>query len=122
MRRLLATLLLACFSLALWPVALFADDEANLPACCKKNGKHKCAMSTMDDDAGPLFKSERCPDFPNCLPSVSGELDATPVTQSSTSELVVQSPAPETQADTQYRISCERSRQKRGPPSFLPYL
>jgi hypothetical protein len=66
LRRALATLLTALFGFALiWPL-LAANPSPELPSCCRRDGKHRCAM---DADAGasqsgiPAFSS-RCSLFP----------------------------------------------------------
>jgi hypothetical protein len=65
-RRLLADLVLLVI---LWgyvaPAALGAT-EADLPACCRGNGKHHCAMASMANRGGgtaPVFRanSPQCP-------------------------------------------------------------
>ena len=65
MRRILANLVLL---MMLWgyvaPAALSAT-EADLPACCRGNGKHHCSMASMarGDDAVPAVRanSPQCP-------------------------------------------------------------
>ncbi len=68
MRRALATLLLALFSFSLIsPALLAADPEANLPACCRRDGKHHCAMMgamQSESPSGPALQTDRCPSFP----------------------------------------------------------
>jgi hypothetical protein len=123
-RRLSATLLLAAISFPLVALVALAsaDRDSSIPACCRKDGKHKCAMSEMSDEiSGSSFRvTSRCPMFPT-----SG---AAPVCSSSTGALVPSSDqvgeiaAPvnrSEQAELLYRISFNRSRQKRGPPSLF---
>jgi len=125
-RRLLASLVLAVISFTLAPLSLFASADDDLPACCRKDGKHKCAMSDMamaDDDAGgPTLRSaSRCPMFPVHPPSGIASVFALAPDQ--TTELsAVLFPACAEQAEALYRISFNRSRQKRGPPSSLQSL
>jgi hypothetical protein len=66
MRRLLANLVLL---VTLWgyvaPVAL-GTSEAELPACCRGNGKHHCSMAGMaqadgDDSRHVSVNSPSCP-------------------------------------------------------------
>jgi hypothetical protein len=71
MRRALATLLLALFSFSLIsPAVLASDPESNLPACCRRDGKHHCAMMgammamQSESPSGPALQTARCPSFP----------------------------------------------------------
>jgi hypothetical protein len=71
MRRALATLLLALFSFSLIsPAVLASDPESNLPACCRRDGKHRCAMMgammamQSESPSGPALQAARCPSFP----------------------------------------------------------
>lgn len=72
MRRLLATLLVSVFSFSLMAPLLLAGEDANLPACCRRGGAHRCAMMDMDQDEahGPssgaslVAHTLKCPYFP----------------------------------------------------------
>jgi hypothetical protein len=117
MRRLLAILLLAAFGLpAVAPLlALGQDADANLPLCCRRNGAHHCTMGTTQDSTAPAV-SARCPSFPQpsaVTPSltISALIATQPLLKLPLATLT--SPA---QAETQRRISRERSRHTRGPP------
>jgi hypothetical protein len=58
MYRLSAILLSAFFSFSLISPAVFAaDPDASLPACCRRDGKHHCAVPAD----GPTWKA-----LPNC--------------------------------------------------------
>jgi len=124
MQRAGAAFLVCIITFPLIGPALFADPEADLPACCRRNGKHHCAMMNMDPDppgSGPTARApvKRCPFFPKsslllprsgpALPSVS-----CPVYVASLAQLTV-----EAQAEAGYRIAIGRSHQKRGPPILL---
>jgi hypothetical protein len=52
MRRAIAISLMMLFSWTLIAPFYARDSGANLPACCRKNGKHHCAMHTIDQLAG----------------------------------------------------------------------
>lgn len=60
MRRVLASVLLLLFSLALASPLFASDPESNLPACCRRNGKHHCNMR-MGGDSGPGIQTAACP-------------------------------------------------------------
>ena len=70
MRRALAFLLAALFSFELIGPVLSASAAPELPACCRRNGKHHCAMANMGEPsampADPSVKTlqPRCPFFP----------------------------------------------------------
>jgi hypothetical protein len=118
MRRFLAILLLAAFGLpAVAPLlALGQDAEANLPLCCRRNGAHHCTMGMAQDSSTPAV-SARCASFPQpsaVAPSLTfTALIATQPLLKLPSAMLT-APA---QAETQRRISRERCRHTRGPPS-----
>jgi hypothetical protein len=128
MRRVAAILLVSLFSFSLIAPALFADAQSNLPACCRRDGKHHCGMLAQDmadmaeaPPSGPAVDAlhAKCPFFPNgraVVPSPEGALLAAsqPGRVSIVRRIVV--PA---RAVAGYRISFNTSHQKRGPPSLL---
>jgi hypothetical protein len=62
MRRALALLLLAVIGSPLITPLLFASARADLPVCCRRDGKHHCAMGGMAGTASsqaPSLKSFR---------------------------------------------------------------
>ena len=65
MRRSLASLLLTLFSSSLITPFLSAHASPELPACCRRDGKHRCAImdAAMQSSSGPSLVS-RCPLFP----------------------------------------------------------
>lgn len=76
MRRGLSILLVLSFSLGPLTAALRADDDSRLPACCRRHGKHHCAMSedaaiALAQEASgstPVFRApSHCPYFPEYL-------------------------------------------------------
>jgi hypothetical protein len=118
-------LLIALFSFSLIGSAVFASPSGNLPECCRRDGKHHCAMMIAmandqeDSPSGSAFKSvpEKCPFYPKAgaLPSVSKTV--VPQPSQKLIAAVVSYPAVIAQAESRYRVSFSRSRQKRGPPS-----
>jgi hypothetical protein len=118
MRRLPAILLIAIFGFSVIGPVLVVDVSGNLPACCRRDGKHHCA-SIETSDAGLRAAGPRCAEFPK-----SGAFPLHPGTAlPGSSQLVfgaiLQYPAVIAQAAAGYRISFSRSRQKRGPPSLF---
>jgi hypothetical protein len=122
MRRALASLLLAVFSFPLIAPAVFADAESNLPECCRRGGKHHCAM-TMDDApvSGVSLKSirQRCPLYPSAPATFAGEYVAVLKSSVASCGALVSRPSVQAQTEARYRISFDRSSQKRGPPVVL---
>jgi hypothetical protein len=122
MRRALVTLLLALFGFSLIsPAVLASDPESNLPACCRRDGKHHCAMMAMQSGSpsGSTLQTARCSSFPS-----AGAIPATPaVSLPGLSQSVftgfftysVGFRATETVCLSSY----SRTGQKRGPPAKI---
>ena len=124
MRRVPAILLVFVFSFSLIGPALFVDAESNLPACCRRDGKHHCGMTDRDMAETPSSGAAvdalraKCPFFPSggaVLPQPGAALLA--ASQPAGISIVSQIAAP-AQAEAGYRISFNRFHQKRGPPSL----
>jgi hypothetical protein len=128
MRRPPAILLVFLFSFSLIAPALFVAAESDLPACCRRNGKHHCNMAGgMDGQdmadappSGPAADALRlkCPFYPNSatLPEIGPALL---VESRATGVSVVHQIADGAQAKDGYRISHLDSHQKRGPHALL---
>ncbi|MGC2638737.1 MAG: hypothetical protein WA294_16255 [Acidobacteriaceae bacterium] len=121
MRRALALLLLVGFSFPLIaPLFTSGPDEASLPACCRRNGKHHCAMyASMRVSSRYQTITARCPCYPFTgialmLPHAFVAYRAPAIArQAAVAAAVV------AEAEAGYRISADRTRQKRGPPALL---
>jgi hypothetical protein len=128
MRRLLSICLFAAILLPfLAPLlSMGAGAETLLPACCRRDGKHRCMgmMSSMsatpsaDGRQRAEAPREMCPYQQRALVTAHHELSSVPAAQESEVTLL-QQPAAPSQAECLFRISFDRSRQKRGPPSLL---
>jgi hypothetical protein len=120
-RRLLAISLLLLFSFLLVSPLLASDAvDARLPACCRRAGKHHCAM--LSDAGSQQGKSvsivaEKCPCSP-AIPAVFHLSAFAPPADDALFAGLVSHPAIHAQTEAQYRISFDRARQKRGPPSL----
>ena len=125
MRRGPAILLLFLFSFPLIGPALFVDAGSDLPACCRRDGKHHCGMMAQDmaetPSSGPVVSTfrTRCPFFPKggaILPQSGPALLAAtqPLCGALLCDMTVQA-----QAEAGYCVSLQCSHQKRGPPTFL---
>jgi len=122
MRRTLAMLLMALFSFSLIsPVVLASDPESNLPACCRRGGKHHCAMMAMQSESpsGPSVQTGGCPLFPSpgAIPagpavSLPGFFQAIFTGLLSYSDFL---PSTKTLCLSSY----SRAGQKRGPPASI---
>lgn len=122
MRRALASLLLALFSLPLIVPMLRADADSKMPACCRRAGQHHCsapAAATAQD--GPVADAvqPKCSNYPTTIASPGAWNAAILGNFASLSTSIVSYPSVEARAEGQYRISFSRSRQKRGPPTLL---
>ncbi|MDP9039491.1 MAG: hypothetical protein M3O02_09490 [Acidobacteriota bacterium] len=126
LRRLLSILLLAAFGLPFIAAALplAQSGDSRLPACCRRNGAHHCAMSALGDRSAipasseePAWKApaERCPYWP--APGVSSTPHHAPP-QPDAYGLAARfgSPIGTAQMVCRHRIACDRSTQRRGPP------
>jgi hypothetical protein len=124
MRRVPAMLLVFVFSFSLIAPALFSDAESNLPACCRRDGKHHCGVmadvaQTPQSGLAVDALRARCPLFPSggaVVPNPEAALLAAcqPAGIAISGQIAALA-----QADAGYRISFNRSHQKRGPPSLL---
>jgi hypothetical protein len=79
MRRGFSILLMLLFGLAPLAPALDGSDDAGLPACCRRNGAHHCAMNAraaammakMEAGSGPALSAPlTCPDFPGTASAI----------------------------------------------------
>jgi hypothetical protein len=117
-RRVLALALLGVFSFSLIPLQAFAaDDEAGLPACCRRNGKHHCAVPPGEGSSSdPAWQATRCISFPDgtsgrLLPE-TGVLDTPMVTGDALPICRADHQAVETVCPVLFRSLL----QERGPP------
>jgi hypothetical protein len=120
-RRLLAISLLALFALP-FALPLFGANaaEAELPVCCRRNGKHHCEMMReMAAQQGSSMSTvgERCP-YSFAPPAIVVPAVYAPSASASIFAGIVRHPAAAAQTEAQFRISFDRARQKRGPPNI----
>lgn len=121
MRRALSSILLAVFSFPLISPML-AGADSDLPACCRRDGKHHCAMTGMAEAASGIAIQAiqpKCPLFPKAgafapcfhtgLPGQAAQLNPPPVLLT----------AHRKTNQNLRRMADNRSAQKRGPPSHL---
>jgi len=121
MRRGVAILVALAFSWMLILPVFAASVESNLPACCRKDGKHHCMMkmeSRSASGASFVAADKKCPYFPNSTATTHVETFAPALSQAIFAG-IIQHPAVSPQTEAGYRASYLRSGQKRGPPSSL---
>jgi hypothetical protein len=131
LRRFGAAALLAVFSLVLLAPVAFASGEsvASLPICCRAHGKHQCMRGismTAAEASGPSAARfervpETCPFLPAMLLHAQNGDRFVPVFPGMLLPELLAHPAQLAQTEAKWRISFDRSRQKRGPPpTILP--
>jgi hypothetical protein len=126
MRRVLALILLAVFSFPLVTPVFAVNADSQLPACCRRDGKHRCAMLSMDlstdmETQGPAVQATRlkCPYYPATTGSPAKGNVAILKNSQAIFAWVAADPAVPALMEAQYRVDLSRSRQKRGPPAQL---
>jgi hypothetical protein len=122
MRRSIALSLVLLFSCLLMAPLFAPDGEANLPACCRRGGKHHCIMHGMmhigGKGTGFASVSQKCP----CLPESTGAVHTATCKPEAGQRFYAEilfHPARAPQTGARARISFYRSHQKRGPPTPL---
>jgi hypothetical protein len=119
-RRLLAISLLTLFAFPFaLPLFAKAATDSSLPFCCRRDGKHHCAGVNMSPSDGTSMRTvgEKC-SYSIAPPAILVLPSFTPSTGASIFAGIVQHPAAAPQVEAQKRISFDRSRQKRGPPTI----
>ena len=120
MTRFLASLLLVLFSFPLISPA-FADFDSNIPACCRRAGKHACELAGHRHTAsGPRIGIAHCAQFAGtrALPA-SAKLTGPALATSTYFVLRASQTTRQVQTQALYRISYSRTGQRRGPPVSL---
>ncbi len=123
MRRLLSITLLLLFSAPLIAplFALGGTPEANLPACCRKNGSHHCAMS--DEQIAALTRGDRLPaahSICSMFPTAAGLTYHSQLSFASPALFYAEAlshPVQHRQTEAWARVALAGARHKRGPPS-----
>ena len=118
MRRLLAILLLAAFGLPVVAplLAQGQDLESNLPACCRRNGAHHCALSIAAQNTNAPTIAARCPSFPQQV-AIATLTPAAFLPTHASIKLTTATNSASARADAQRRLSRERTHRTRGPPT-----
>jgi len=122
MRRAFAVTLVLVFSLPLIaPLLTSTPDDSQLPACCRRNGRHHCAMSMQMGNVPSRFRvvTERCPYSPFAHTPLLQPHPFISVSAPAASRQAVGPAAIVGAAEAGYRVSADRARHKRGPPGLL---
>jgi hypothetical protein len=115
LRRISTTLLLFVLAMPLLAPMFFSGAE-QLPACCRRNGAHHCAMMGMGAGSTQAQFQSKCPYGPVASAEYTSTTNAPPPVQAFFGE-VAHHPALFAQTQAGQRISAARSHQKRGPPA-----
>ena len=103
--------------------AFLADRGFDLPACCRRDGQHHCAMMDMlekERGAGPSWRSavRKCPMYPKSTQALFVGHWAALRHTAAAAGLIGKQQVSKAYTEVLYRISHSRTRQKRGPPSL----
>jgi len=94
--------------------------DSQLPACCRRDGRHHCGMTTSADPASQETsihqQSASCP-YRSALRFVRTFVPH-PAPSSAFYAGIIEHPAVHAQVNVQLVVSQVRSHQKRGPPSL----
>src|SRR3954454_15492387 len=120
MQRGVITALAFLFSwLLIAPLLASPSLFAAVPACCRKGGSHQCTMGSSDPGtSGSTLRTvgAKCPFRCNLITAASHFDFCAPGTGDSVYAGLLQHPAISPQTEANFRVSYDRSRQKRGPP------
>jgi hypothetical protein len=124
MQRWLSIFLVLVFGLGPLAAALPANDDARLPACCRRHGAHHCAMAMqMAALISQAAKGESaftapvtCPYFPGRPATPASMTSALAATSVGLPELLAQAHS-SAAARAAARLSQVRTRVGRGPPA-----
>jgi hypothetical protein len=122
-RRVLSFVLLLLFSLPLISplLALTVGSDANLPACCRRNGAHHCTRMTRPTASSGVTLSaipQHCPAFPAVVTQV--QHGNVPFNAASLIFAgIISHPVVKPQTQARARVALDRSCQKRGPPADI---
>jgi len=115
MRRALASLLLALFTVPVMVPILRATSAPSVRACCRLNGAHQCSMASTQESPSDSIRA-KCAYYASAV----GVPFASNVAMRNGSRAVFASllrqPAAPTRTVARRRVAFSRSRQKRGPP------
>jgi hypothetical protein len=123
--RAASVVLLAIFLLPLFTPFFNLGSESSLPACCRRDGKHQCAMSArfrqpvLSIHSGPIVRAltPTCPHRSRLLMPLVSRVLFVPSAQAFSAP-AVSYPKLNLETVRLIRLSEFRSHRKRGPPSL----
>jgi hypothetical protein len=122
MRRGLTIFLILFFGLGPLAAALASNDESRLPPCCRRHGKHHCAMAAMMAKAASgkanFSAPSTCSSYPGNAIPVTASTDALAAAPVSLALLLLQAPAPAALSDA-IRPAPLRNHAGRSPPASI---
>jgi hypothetical protein len=122
MRRTIALALTVILCWTLIAPIFGPGADANLPPCCRRNGKHHCMMRKMGqlsgNQKGFTSVTETCPCQPASICAVHSPVFK-PEAGSRFYSQAARRTAPAPRTEPQRRIAFLRSHPKRGPPAPL---
>lgn len=120
MQRGVATALAILFSWLLLVPVFATPALVNVPACCRKSGSHQCTMhssGTSGSERSIQTVQAKCPYAYGSSTRASHVDSYAPGIGESVYAGVIRHPAISPQTDARFRVSYDRSQQKRGPPA-----
>lgn len=120
MRRALASLLLAALNFPLIGGLLAAGSAPDLPECCRRSGRHHCAMMAQAEDSGGLglAAAARCASWPKTEIPATNFHTAGPATRFR-SQVLAQTRVAHYAVDFVFFGNSSDSTLQRGPPFRL---
>lgn len=126
MQRLCALLLISCLNASLMLPLWLSEAASQVPECCRRTGRHKCAMQMAASRANVSTTDPSEPDIAARCPFANAT-HAEAVIPSSWLPapaqvyfgVLLSHAAAQAQTEARFRCSFLRACQKRGPPAFL---
>ena len=115
-------LLVALFGFApISPLVLASDADSRLPACCRRGGKHSCAMmgGQAASSPGQSIQAARCHFFPPAEAAPPGRTVGLRGVSGAVFAGLVSHLAPRYQTEPVYRMAWCRASHGRAPPNSL---
>jgi hypothetical protein len=124
-RRIVAAGLLCLLGQGWMAALLVSAPQSNLPACCRRNGKHHCGMSQAAGpaayDSSYAAAAPTCPLYPKTVPKALGGVQLFPFHAQRFLERIAAQKSPASPAVIQYLVSYTPAHPKRGPPHLLSF-